>query len=187
MLAASLLAASFTGCAFNKQEANLNPTAAVFGSDVGRGREVAVRVTDERPTRELGRRGTAYGPAAAITSEQDLAEVIHGEVVRGLQRHGFTVVPYGADRERVLNVELRHLEYSTSQGFWTGGVHVNGAMKAIGDAGGQRYEQFYRSDHERRAMVVPTADKNERILNEGLGELIGDMLNDEELMRFLAR
>lgn len=184
LLAAACLFLS--ACAFSPQKANIAPTMAVTPSDVGSGVTVAVNVVDERPSKTLGRRGTAYGAAAEITAAQDLAVVVQQHVVDALEQKGFTTADYDRDAPTRLSVEIRLLEYSTSQGFWTGGVQVQGTLKAVAMNDGEHFDKMYRSDEEKRVMVVPTADENEAWINTALSDVLNQMLNDDELVEFLA-
>jgi len=173
------------GCAFKPQKANIAPTISVMASSEGNGVAVAVRVTDERPSKSLGRRGTAYGAAAEITAAQDIAAVVHKEIIDGLKKKGFTIVDDTGTSNTKLSVEVRLLEYSTSQGFWTGGVNIRGALKAVAGRNGKVYEKMYRTDKEERVLVVPTADTNEKWINDALSEILGQLFDDKGLMLFL--
>ncbi|MDB5770600.1 MAG: hypothetical protein JWM42_974 [Burkholderia sp.] len=186
LLSATFIAVTIQGCAFNPQQANLTPTITVASSNEGKNVAVGVRVVDERPSKSLGRRGTAYGAAAEITANQDLADVVEKQVVEGLRRKGFKPVAFSATNEPRLSVEVRLLEYSTSQGFWTGGVHVKGALKAAATRSTGNYERLYRSEKEERIMVVPTAESNEKLINTALSELLNQVLEDANLFKFLA-
>lgn len=171
------------GCAFNPQTANIAPTVSVMGSSEGDGVSVAVRVVDERAKKSLGRRGTAYGAAAEITAAQDVATIVHDEIIAGLKKKGFVAGPEGDTK---LTVEIRLLEYSTSAGFWTGGVQIQSALKAIATKDGKTYEKMYRVDREERVVVVPTAETNEKWINDALSEVLTQLLDDAGLTRFLA-
>ncbi len=175
-----------SGCAFNSQTARLAPTVNVQSSDEGRGVAVAVRVVDERSSKSLGRRGTAYGAAAEITAAQDVATVIHDQLVTGLERKGFRVIDYAADSDPRLTLEVRSLQYSTSQGFWTGGVKIESALKVQAAHGTASYERMYRSDKEERVVVVPTASTNEQWINGALSDVLNQFFDDIGLFRFLA-
>jgi uncharacterized lipoprotein YajG len=60
VLIAALLASA--GCkAYIPQQANIAPSVTVVSSSEVTGVAVAVRVTDERPSKSLGRRGTELG------------------------------------------------------------------------------------------------------------------------------
>ena len=174
------------GCAFKPQKANIAPTVSVMASSEGNGVAVAVRVSDERPSKTLGRRGTAYGAAAEITAAQDIAVVVQKEIIDGLKKKGFTTVDGNGTSNTKLSVEVRLLEYSTSVGFWTGGVNIKGALKAVAGKNGKVYEKMYRTDKEERVVVVPTAETNEEWINDALSEVLRQLLDDKELMMFLA-
>ena len=184
LISLSILIAS--GCAFNPQKANLTPNVNVTNSSIGNNTSVFVNVLDERVDRSLGRRGTAYGAAAEITAEQDLAEVVKSEITRGLSHQGF-IIADRASAQVTLTIEVRALDYSTSQGFWTGGVHIKGALKGRAEKESNQYEKMYRYEKEERVVVVPTAKTNERWINEALSETLSQLLEDTELLFFLAK
>jgi len=175
------------GCAFNPQKANLAPAVSIAASTEGKGVTVAVRVSDERPSKSLGRRGTAYGAAAEITAAQDVAVVVQEQIIAGLKKKGFAAVAEGASSNATLSVEVRLLEYSTSQGFWTGGVNIRGALKAMATKNGKSYEKMYRSDKEQRVVVVPTAETNEKWINDALSDVLTQLLSDSALTTFLVQ
>lgn len=184
LISLSILIAS--GCAFNPQKANLAPNVNVAQSQTGNKTPVYIRVIDERADKTLGRRGNAYGAAAEITSQQDLAEVIKNEITKGLNNQGF-VVTSEANAQSSLTVEIRALEYSTSQGFWTGGVHIKGALKGRAEGKSGRFEKMYRYEKEERVVVVPTAETNEKWINDALSETLSQLIKDTELLSFLAK
>lgn len=181
------LAALVGGCAFNPQSANLVPRASVTSSSEGRSVLVGVRVVDDRPSKSLGRRGAGlYGAAAEITSTQDLAVVVDEQVKEALRKKGFRPTDVSQKSEAQLTVELRLLEYSTSVGFFTGGVNVKGNIKAVGKRAQETYERTYRVDKEERVVIVPTAEANEELINKALTELLSQMFDDVGLFRFLV-
>jgi len=187
LLPIGLLMALLTGCAFTPQEANLDPTISVMPSQEGQGVTVSVNVVDERPSKSLGHRGSGYGKGAEITATQDLDVVVYDKVTAALRTKGFTVADAGVESPVSLKIEVRLLEYTTSVGFWTGGVHVNGALKAIADNNGEIYERMYRSDDEERVVFVPDATSNEKMINESLSFLLNQVIGDNALIGHLAK
>lgn len=181
---------SVASCAFKKQEAELNPVVEIATSQIGQGQTVLLKVLDERASKSLGRRGTAYGAAAEITAKEELADIVQQEIAKGLRRKGFTVVDSVSDvATNQLVVEIRTMEYSTSQGFWTGGVHLKGALKGRASKSknsNKNFEQMYRYEREERVAFVPGAKKNERWINEALAETLKKLINDRELLTFLS-
>lgn len=184
---ATTIALFLSGCAFVPQKANIAPTVSVMSTSEGQGIEVAVRVSDERPSKSLGRRGTAYGAAAEITAAQDVAVIAQNEIIAGLNKKGFAATDSQTKASAKLTVEIRLLEYSTSQGFWTGGVHINGALKAVAYKQGKSYEKMYRSEKEERIVIVPTAEVNEKWINDALSDVLTQLLEDQGLIMFLVQ
>ncbi|WP_313178948.1 YajG family lipoprotein [Stenotrophomonas sp.] len=184
IVAAGACVLALSGCSYNKQTATFTPTVIVAKTNEGAGAPVGLRVVDERPTKSLGHRGNLHGRAAEITTNQDLAAVVHDKISEGLSNRGYAVVPYDGASTK-LSIELRSLEYSTSTGFWSGGVAVNASMKAVASKPGDTYEKMYRSDAERRVQFVPTAGKNEQDLNNGVSAIITDLFDDAGLFRFI--
>lgn len=187
LLPIGLLMALLTGCAFTPQEANLDPTISVMPSQEGQGVTVSVNVVDERPSKSLGHRGSGYGKGAEITATRDLDVVVYDKITAALRTKGFTVTDAGVESPVSLKIEVRLLEYTTSVGFWTGGVHVNGALKAIATNDGEVYERMYRSDDEERVVFVPDASSNEKMINESLSFLLNQVIGDNALIGHLAK
>ncbi len=109
------------------------------------------------------------------------------EIIEGLKKKGFTAVDDTSASSTKLSVEVRLLEYSTSQGFWTGGVNIKGALKAVASKNGKSYEKMYRTDKEERVVVVPTAQTNEKWINDALSEVLKQLLDDNGLTLFLTQ
>lgn len=179
-----------SGCAFTPQTVVIEPTVEVAAGNIGDGRRVNVYAVDERTTTEIGRRGTGMMRGAAITTEQDMATVFADEIVKGLTAMNFDAVKVNsqsaATSGALLRVDIRSVEYETSMGFWTGGVHVRGSMKATATRDDRSYDQIYRVDEEKRVMVVPGADANAEQINATVSAVLQEMFNDPELFKFLA-
>src|SRR5690606_27570065 len=133
----------------------------------------------------IGNRGGAFGKGAQITSADDVMAIVQTEVRQGLENKGFLVTDYDESAPVRLKVEVRALNYSTSVGFWTGGVEIKSAIKAIGTRGTQPYEKIYRSDEEKRVVAVPTAGTNEQWINTALTDVLTQLFEDIGLIRHL--
>lgn len=185
-----LAAVVASGCAYTPQTVVIEPAVEVAASNIGEGHPVSVYVVDERTTTEIGRRGTGMVRGAAITTEQDMAAVFADEIIKGLRAMNFDAVkvpsPAAGLGAVLLRVDIRTIEYETSMGFWTGGVHVRGAMKATATREASSYDQLYRIDEEKRVMVVPGADSNAEMINTAVSAVLQEMFNDPKLFEFLA-
>lgn len=175
-----------SGCAFNPQVAQIDPTLEVASGDIGKGTTVAFRVVDERDSKSIGNRGAAFGKGAKITTTQDVAALVHQKIAEGLGKKGFAITDFREDASPRLTVELRSLEYDTSIGFWTGGVQIVAALKGVAMTDGKAYERMYRYDNEKRVVVVPTAGKNDEMLNAALTDVMTQFFDDIGMLRHLA-
>jgi len=174
------------GCAYMSQEVTLNPLLEVTESNTGKGIKITVTVKDERPTKSLGFRRGGYGRGAEIKTVQNIEELVKRKILEGLKMKGFDTTEYIEEHDIKLIAELRLLEYTTSTGLMTGGVLVKGALKAIGKNKGMEYEEMYRFESEKRVIIVPTANENERLITEGLSHLLEELFADERLFKFLS-
>jgi Uncharacterized lipoprotein len=184
VLAAGLCLIS--ACAFNPQTVKIAPVVSFPSSELGKGKEVFLTVVDERPKQILGHRGTAYGAAAEITSNDDMATVIREKMSAGLSSNGFRVKTGSSLVSTSMKVEIRLIEYTTSTGFWTGGVHTRAAFKGVCKNGFREYGNLYRQENEERVLVVPDAETNEQWINRAVGQALDKIFNDQEMLACLS-
>lgn len=184
MLVIPAFALLLSGCVFNPQSVSFSHDLAVPTTALGGGKTIQLSVKDERDDQALGRRGNGAISAAAITTKDDIIQVVRDKFAKGLGQLDFVVSPpNGGDRQ--LTVELRLLQYGTSQGFWTGGVSTKGTIKILADFGGKKFEKIYHAEEEERVMVVPTAEHNAELLNKILDETVLKAFADDEFRQFL--
>jgi uncharacterized lipoprotein YajG len=175
-----------SGCAFAPQKATIDPHVQYMQSNVGAGKAVSVSVIDERSSKNLGHRGTAYGAAASITTDQNVAAVFQRAIFNGLAANGFRPLDYNSSVPRQLQVQIRTIRYSTQEGFWTGGITTKAAIQVRAQSHGHDYLKFYRyADHE-RVVVVPTASHNAQLINEAVDGVLKKMFSDPSLMMALS-
>jgi hypothetical protein len=60
-------------------------------------------------------------------------------------------------------------------------------LKAVASKNGKTYEKMYRTEKEERVVIVPTADTNEKWINEALSDVLKQLLYDDGLTIFLAQ
>lgn len=174
-----------SGCVFSQQTAKLSPVVSMRESALGSGVTVAVNVVDERPDQSIGKRGVG-GAGADIMPAEKVEVSVANAIVEGLRKEGFKVVGKGEVADAALNVEVRFLQYSVSMGFWSGGVNVKVALKAIASKNGKTYDRLYREDKEERVQIAPGAETNEKWINEALSKTIQQLLDDQALIDTLT-
>ncbi len=181
-----LAALSVTACAYTPQTANLTATADIQASNIGEGKEVAIKVVDERSSRTLGHRGGAI-KGAKITTDQEITSLFSEAFHSALNKLGFKTTLYTSTHPNKLRIDIRDLNYYTSMGFWTGGVHTQAAAKITAGNPEDAFEKVYTSENEKRVVFVPGANKNERLLNETISSLITKIVTDENLIEELKK
>lgn len=173
------------GCAWVKQSATLRLDPVIASSQIGNGVRVAVRVTDRRPSTTIGYRGMD-SKNAAITTKQDVAALFQEKVIDGLKKKGFDAVAYEGERGRVLNVEIRLIDYSTDMEFWKGSAKVQAELVAVVPKDGTRFEQVYFAERKEAIVEAPRAKTNERLINSVITGSLQKLFDDPRLMNYLA-
>lgn len=171
-------------CAITPQTVRLAPNVDITNSSEGNGAMVSVKVSDERPQSTIGHRGPGFG--AKISIKQNLKEFFQNEILKGLTEKGFKPFLYKGKGKPILRVEIRSLKYHISGGFLTNDIYIGAAIKAIANVGDNSYEHFYRVENEKRAAFSLTAKDNEKLINEVIDDVLRKLLNDSELINFLA-
>jgi uncharacterized lipoprotein len=183
LVALTVLAA---GCAWTPQAILVKPEIEVQPSTVGNGRPVVVKVEDERPKTTLGTRGVR-GVGAELTLQGNFAEIIHAALIDGLKRQGFDPTESSTVDNRELRVEIRGLEYQVTQGFWSGTLRTDCALKATCVVGSARpYEHLYRAEYEESIAFVKGDEENKKYINDIVSKALNQLLSDEKLIKCLA-
>ncbi len=107
------------------------------------------------------------------------------QVRQGLARQGFEPVDGGQAAPAALKVDVRLIEYNVTQG-WDFILHARATLKAVAGKGGQVFERLYRVENKKRVMIVPPDETNAEIINRTVSEAINALVNDRELLLFLA-
>ena len=99
---------------------------------------------------------------------------------------GFPTESSTADN-RELRVEIRSLEYQVTQGFWSGTLRTDCALKATCVVGSARpYEHLYRAEYEESIAFVKGDEENKKYINDIVSKALNQLLSDEKLIKCLA-
>ena len=176
-----------SACAYTPEKAEIAPHVDSNQSNIGMGKAVAVFVTDGRDTSDIGHRGAgAIASGATISNDQNIPDVFRQAIFDGLKSKGFTPTDPSNSAARQLHVEIRSIGYSTSTGFWTGGVETKAALSCRASVQNNSYEHVYRFNNEERVMFVPTASHNNDLINHAVDSVLKEMFDDQALMNLLA-
>lgn len=181
LICASLLIVA--GCTLVPHKAVVTPEVTPARTVSGGNAEVTLDVVDERP-------GTMVGTRAAAGAEIRLAEVtplVEPRVKEALIANEFRPADRKATADRKLKVEIRAVEMKFAGGMWSAGHFPRAALKAVATNKGQVFERFYRAETESRAILVGQEEAINQMLSQVISKALTDLVNDPELMGFLAR
>lgn len=185
MLAA---AAVLPGCTSTApQNIRLDPPVKVEASQVGQGTAVQVVVTDLRTRKTLGIVGDLEGRYATVSVEDDFSILVYQRVAAALRDKGFVALPTPSDDARLLEVEVRDLEYKSAKDGVTYKTEVKALVAGRANNAGATYERVYEAGESRTGPLPPSAADNAAAVNAVVAVAIQDMLNDDRLIAMLAR
>ena len=175
------------GCATSPQNVVLYPDVLVTGSEVGKGKTVALTVTDARTDKALGYRTTRLDKDSVILTYSDVVKVVQEKIYEGLKKYDFNVNVSTGDAPRLLRVEIQALQYSAPTGSWTGGIRTIARLKASVKNGDTTYENVFEITNSDRVIIPPSQGKNEELINKTLADVLQSLLKDQKLIALLAK
>ena len=175
------------GCALTPQKVLVNPDVRVIESEAGKGKTVALKVTDARPDKILGYRTTRLDKDSIILTDSDIAKVVQEKLYEGLKKKDFNVDVLSEGAPRSLRVEVKTLQYSAPTGSWTGGIRIIATVNAVVKNGDMTYENLYEVENKERVIIKPSQEKNEELINKTLADVLQRMLQDQKLIALLAK
>lgn len=173
------------GCAWVPQKVTIAPQVQAPTSSIGNGATVVVRVVDSRPSLRIGYRGLD-SKGAEITTAQDLAPIFQQKIIEGLSQQGFKAVAASEGPARLLNVEIRVLEYTAELDFWKGTIRAKAAIQAFTKMDGFTFDQLYVAERNESGSEAPAAKKNAQLINRVISDVLQRLLGDRKLVQMLA-
>lgn len=175
------------GCALTPQKVAVNPDVLVMESETGKGKTVALKVTDTHADKILGYRTTRLEKDSIILTDSDIAKVVQEKIYEGLKKYGFSVDVASADAPRLLRVEVKTLQYSAPTGSWTGGIRIIATLNAVVKNGDTTYENLYQITNNETVIIKPSQGKNEELINKTLSDVLQRLLQDQKLIALLTK
>lgn len=183
MLAAA--AVLLAGCALSPQRVEIQPDIELASANLGHNQPVNVIAVDARDSKAFGTRGGVYADSATIMPANDVDQAIADAVRRGLQSLGFNAYNPGTGAT-TLEVRLEKLEYVPQPDALLSKVRLNLTLSAIAKRDNVTHTATYESSATRQFLFTPSQGTNQDLINGILGKTIQRMLNDPEMIRFLA-
>ncbi|MCP4256021.1 MAG: tetratricopeptide repeat protein [Planctomycetes bacterium] len=174
------------GCAYMSHSVTLDPQLDVAQSDIGKGKAIFLDVIDDRGDEALGQRVGGLGVGEEITIDADFTNTIYGKVADGLRTYNFILVSNKKDAPISLTIEIRDIEYRGTAGLFTFGANVRTKLKVICENESTLYEKDYDARNKIRSIIVPSAEKNNALVNGVVSEALWQVIHDQELLDFLG-
>lgn len=181
LLLLSLLAA----CAYSPQQITVRPALSVEGEAYGMGLPLEVLAEDARANPVLGTRGGVYDQTSTISIANDLNEAIVRSARSLLAAQGFQVNSRDPERA-VLRIVVDELTYDTGGEGVGHNVELLAVLRAEVVRGGESFSGRYQSRQQQRFVYAPSAERNEQLVNDVLGQTLERMFADPRLRAFLA-
>lgn len=185
LLALAFVALLATGCALSPQRIEIDPNPQIQPANLGHNRPVQVIAVDSRGQKAFGSRGGVYKDTALVQPANDVREAIAKSVSQGLQSLGFNAFNPGADAT-TLEVRLEQLDYAPEEGSVVNRVNLDLTLMAEARRGNTTHTGTYKSSTEHKLPFTPSAARNQAMVNDILSRSIERLLNDQEMIDFLA-
>ncbi len=142
---------------------------------------------DARPDTSIGGRASGYGPAANIGLANNIKVIVREAVKKGLHNYGFRIVPYRTKAVRRLTVRIVALHYSQRAGLISAGIRINSTLEGSANVKGKTFDRVYRGNRSKQILFTPTEHQDNRYINNALSNTLNQLLNDKQMLNFLAR
>lgn len=185
---AAALAIAFVvaACTVGSQGVVIAPKLSNDARDIGRNRSVHLTVVDARPSALIGYRKTETGDQARVESTGNPVAAVQSAIEVALEDKGFSLAQSARDTDNHLTVEIREIGYEASGKYVAPSVTTRAVFKAIARRGGTTFEQTYRLEKQDREALPLTSERNARLINETVSEVLTMLADDIELLGFLA-
>lgn len=177
----SLLAA----CGLSPQQVPIAPVLETPVRNLGRGRDIAVQVTDARARKEIGTRGGIYGDTAVLTPAGDLAIAIRDALALALRNEGFRVVGAEGQFPLGIRVSVDDLSYAPVQGTVIKQVQTGIDFRVTLQDALRSISTKITFSSTQDVIGTPSPEDNERLINRTISKGLARMLNDHEVVEFL--
>lgn len=185
LLTIATLALLMGGCALSPQQIDIEPNVTVAAVNRGHNMPVQVIAVDSREKAAFGSRGGVYEHTALIQPSNDVAEAIAEAVRKGLQTQGFNAFNPGDDAT-TLEVRLEKLDYTPVKDAVVNRVALDLEMLGEARRGPTTHTGTYKSNVVNDTPFTPTATRNQKMVNDILGQAIQRLLQDPEMLNFLS-
>jgi uncharacterized lipoprotein YajG len=165
----AILALTIQGCALKPQNLHLDPDVAYSGEAMTSETLIGFSVTDARPTKKLGEVGDPNTELVPVSLDEDFVPLVTERMTTGIEKRGFSVVPWSPAMTRSLEVRIDSLE-----------------VTAVASNERQQYERVYYVRSYQETAGPPYEKHSNKLVNQAVSQALTEVLKDDKLFEMLA-
>jgi len=185
--AVAVLLMGTQGCSLKTQNLRIDPTVKVKESQIGDGRNIGVRVTDDRADKKLGEVGDPDRKMVDVRVEEDPSPAIYNQVKQALNKMGFSVQPFSNAMVSTLEIKIVNLELQSVKQPLTFDTELRAEVAAHVANGSEYYDRQFSVRTRKEGVAPPFERDSTQLVNTALSQALEDMLSDQDLLAMLAR
>jgi uncharacterized lipoprotein YajG len=172
-----------TSCVSDSQIIKADYEIDKNSSSIGEGISVEIEAFDNRRNSNLIGFKKFGDKLIKVRNGQNIENILREKVALNLLQRGFTL-----GRENVMKIYLEHLDYSAKLGFiGKSEIKVSVKVEIEHAKNDKKFSKNYNLSGKRKHFITPLKSTDEKILNEILQEITYDIINDDEIIKFLVR
>jgi uncharacterized lipoprotein YajG len=180
---------SVSACAWTEERVDLAYEQAGISAALPDARSVKIEVApaDARSTYRdrVSSKKNGFGmEAAAITSSNDVADLVGRSIEQGLKARGFEIGSGGSK----LAVDIHKFYNDFKVGIWSGtsAAEINLAVRLLDPAGAPRFSKSYSAEGIVKPIMLMGPENARLALNKALTDAVARVVNDPDLTNALV-
>ena len=182
-----LLAAVMLGCALKPQNLHLDPDVEYSGERTTNETLIGFSVADARPTKKLGKVGDPNKELVDVSLEEDFVPLVTERLTTGIEKRGFSVVPWSPAMTRTLEVRIDSLVLNSVKTPVTFETELRAEVTAAASNERERYERVYYVRSYQETAGPPYERHSNKLVNQAVSQALTEVLADDKLFEMLAR
>ena len=182
----ALLAVVILGCALKPQNLHLDPDVEYSGEAITTETLIGFSVTDARPTKKLGEVGDPNTELVPVSLDEDFVPLVTERMTTGIEKRGFSVVPWSPAMTRSLEVRIDSLVLNSVKTPVTFETELKAEVTAVASNERQQYERVYYVRSYQETAGPPYEKHSNKLVNQAVSQALTEVLNDDKLFEMLA-
>lgn len=182
-IAATLLL--LTSCTHQNQHMRFNISLKEAKSNIGNGTKIDLIVFDERSDDGvIGTKEFSHDEKIKIINEENIAILLTKKINQNLMEKGFA-----KGTGKTLEIHIEKLHYQAKREFFVGSSEAEAAIKVVVKNGKDKstFTKNFSLSLSGKHFIAPLESTDAATINNLLQEITQDILNNEELLKTLAK